>query len=320
MATPSAATLFQNLTNSRLDWRLNYARATRDEPDLRETLYERPINSAANVTYTYADESQSGFRMFNELNDDTLDASGNWSGTSAVGGRPASKFGVSYVVPARLPVAPFHFIPITTQKADTGNLLFDNLLPPEEIFTPTNIGTAFRLNEASRPCMRGRSDDGRRATGWWIFRSATARGSSPRPRRTLRSDRHHPGSVRMCTRGAGVEQKHRFLPGRQLRAGGGGQLERPSELQHDGEPAEFRELAEFEFTDVVGNRAVKVWACGGPHPERGRPVGRFTGGRGIVAASVFFEMLRQADRAGRHCVCEPDCHVPELGPCQELRH
>ena len=32
---------FQNLSNSRLDWRANYARATRDEPDLRETLYER---------------------------------------------------------------------------------------------------------------------------------------------------------------------------------------------------------------------------------------------------------------------------------------
>ena len=57
---------FQNLSNSRFDWRANFARATRDEPDLRETLYERPLNSAANVVYTYADESQSGFRMFND--------------------------------------------------------------------------------------------------------------------------------------------------------------------------------------------------------------------------------------------------------------
>ena len=33
---------FQGLANSRLDWRVNLARANRDEPDLRETLYERP--------------------------------------------------------------------------------------------------------------------------------------------------------------------------------------------------------------------------------------------------------------------------------------
>ena len=38
---------------------------------------------------------------------------------------------------------------------------------------------------------------------------------------------------------------------------GAAQLEHPPELQHDGQPAEFRELAEFEFTDVIGNRAVE---------------------------------------------------------------
>jgi outer membrane receptor protein involved in Fe transport len=54
---------------------------------------------------------------------------------------------------------------------------------------------------------------------------------------------------------------------------------------------EFRELAEFEFTDVVGNRAVK----GNSNLRRaliqnvdGRWE-RFTGGRGVVAASVFFK-------------------------------
>ena len=59
---------FQNLVNSRLDWRVNFARATRDEPDLRETLYERlplPARAADRRRSRYADESQSGFRMFN---------------------------------------------------------------------------------------------------------------------------------------------------------------------------------------------------------------------------------------------------------------
>jgi outer membrane receptor protein involved in Fe transport len=54
---------------------------------------------------------------------------------------------------------------------------------------------------------------------------------------------------------------------------------------------EFRELAEFEFTDVVGNRAVK----GNSDLQRAliqNVDGRwemFGGGRGVVAASVFYK-------------------------------
>jgi outer membrane receptor protein involved in Fe transport len=54
---------------------------------------------------------------------------------------------------------------------------------------------------------------------------------------------------------------------------------------------EFRELAEFEFTDVVGNRAVK----GNADLQRAliqNVDGRwemFTGARGVVAASVFYK-------------------------------
>jgi TonB-dependent receptor len=54
---------------------------------------------------------------------------------------------------------------------------------------------------------------------------------------------------------------------------------------------EFRELAEFEFTDVVGNRAIK----GNPNLTRaliqnvdGRWE-RFSGGRNVIAASVFYK-------------------------------
>ena len=155
--TPSGGEhFFQNLSSSRFDWRANFARATRDEPDLRETLYERPLNSAANVVYTYADESQSGFRMFNELTDDTADLTLNWATLSAAGGRPTQyKFGFAYADRSRDFLSRrFHFIPITTQKADTGNLLFDNTLPPEQIFVESNIGTAFRLSEETRPDRR----------------------------------------------------------------------------------------------------------------------------------------------------------------------
>lgn len=126
----------QNLGNSRFDWRVNYARAKRDEPDLRETLYERLPNAAATVPFTYADESQSGFRMFNNLEDDTADVAASWSVFNTSGGRPTQfKFGVNYVERTRdFRSRRFHYIPITTHKADSGNLLFDNRLMPEQIF------------------------------------------------------------------------------------------------------------------------------------------------------------------------------------------
>jgi outer membrane receptor protein involved in Fe transport len=58
---------------------------------------------------------------------------------------------------------------------------------------------------------------------------------------------------------------------------------------------EFRELAEFEFTDVVGNRAVK----GNPDLERALIHNvdarweTFQGARGVLAASAFFKSFDQ---------------------------
>ena len=93
---------FQNIANSRIDWRINVARATRDEPDLKESLYEVPLDlntlQPTTTTFTLADESQSGFRMFSELDDDTVDVAANWSLFSIAGGRPTQfKFGAAYV-------------------------------------------------------------------------------------------------------------------------------------------------------------------------------------------------------------------------------
>jgi hypothetical protein len=287
---------FQNLTNSRLDWRVNYARATRDEPDLRETLYERALNSAANVPYTYADESQSGFRMFNELNDDTVDASGNWSITSAAGGRPTQyKFGVSYVERTRdFQSRRFHFIPITTQKADAGNLLFDNLLLPEEIFTPANIGTAFRLNEETRPTDAYNGDQTTTAGYGMVDLSISNRSRLVAGARVERFDQtvttQDPFGLFAREVQATNENTDFFPAVNFVQAVADNSNIRLSYSTTVNRP-EFRELAEFEFTDVVGNRAVK----GNANLQRaliqnvdGRWE-RFTGGRGVVAASVFFK-------------------------------
>ena len=287
---------FQQLSNSRLDWRVNYARATRDEPDLRETLYERALNAAPTVPYTYADESQSGFRMFNELNDDTVDGSANWSIASAAGGRPTQyKFGVSYVERTRdFQSRRFHYIPITSQKADSGNLLFDNRLLPEEIFVPANIGTAFRLNEETRPTDAYNGEQ-KTSSGYGMLDiSISNRSRLIGGARVERFDQTvttqdpfglFARQVQAMNENTDVFPSINFVqavtPGSNVRLSYSTTVNRP----------EFRELAEFEFTDVVGNRAVK----GNANLQRaliqnvdGRWE-RFTGGRGVVAASVFFK-------------------------------
>ena len=49
--------LFPTLSNSRFDWKLAFSRADREEPDLREVLYE---SDPARQAFVLADESQSG--------------------------------------------------------------------------------------------------------------------------------------------------------------------------------------------------------------------------------------------------------------------
>jgi hypothetical protein len=290
----------QNLGNSRIDWRVNYARATRDEPDLRETLYERLSNLAGTSEsvnpFLYADESQSGFRMFNELNDDTTDASVNWSTFSTAGGRPTQlKFGVNYVNRERdFGSRRFHFIPITTQKADTGNLLFDQRLPPEQIFVSSNIGTAVRFNEETRPTDAYRGDQTTAAGYGMVDIAMTARTRLVAGARVERFDQTvvTQDPFGLFAREVQAENKNTDLfpavnfvlgagPNSNLRLSYSTTVNRP----------EFRELAEFEFTDVIGNRAVK----GNADLKRAliqNVDGRWemlTRGRNVIAASVFYK-------------------------------
>jgi hypothetical protein len=287
---------FQGLANSRLDWRVNFARATRDEPDLREALYERALGASATTPFTYADESQSGFRMFNELNDDTTDAAVNWSVTSAAGGRPTQyKFGFNYVDRSRdFTSRRFHFIPITTQKADAGNLLYDPLLAPEQLFVPQNIGVAFRFNEETRP-VDAYAGDQQNAAGYGMVDLSLS--NRTRVVGGVRVENFDQTVITQDPFGLFTRQviatntNTDVFPGINLvQALNNSSNVRVSYSTTVNRP-EFRELAEFEFTDVVGNRAVK----GNPELQRAliqNVDGRwewFSGGRNVLAASVFYK-------------------------------
>jgi outer membrane receptor protein involved in Fe transport len=277
----------QGLSNSRVDWRVTVGAATRDEPDLRETLYQGPLSGAG--PYVLADESQSGFRMFNEQTDDTLDVQANWSVLSNIGGRPVQwKFGPSYTRRTRdFSSRRFRYIPVSPSST----LLRQ---APETIFATQNIGTAFRFNEETRPvdaydaelenlAMYGQAD--------------AALGTRARLVAGLRVENFKelvntfdPFGLFVQRQTAELEDTDIFpalnfvysLRGNQnLRVGFSQTANRP----------EFRELAAFEFTDVVGNRAIR----GNPSLTRALIQNYdarwelYSGSRGILAASAFYK-------------------------------
>jgi len=243
-----------------------------------------------------ADESQSGFRMFNTLDDDTKDLAVNWATSNATGGRPTQyKFGLNYVERARdFGSRRFHFIPITTQKADTGNLLFDNRLGPEELFTPANIGTAFRFNEETRPTDAYAGDQTTTAGYGMVDITLAGRTRLVAGARVERFDQTvtTQDPFGLFAREVQATNKNTdFFPAVNFVQGVGANSNIRLSYSTTVNRPEFRELAEFEFTDVVGNRAVK----GNAALKRALIQNidarweTFTGGRGVLAASLFYK-------------------------------
>ena len=292
---------FQGLSNSRIDWRVNYAQATRNEPDLREVLYQatmaRDVSSgvfARTGSFVLADESQSGFRLFNDLHDDTVDVAANWAISSAARGRPTQyKFGVSYVERSRdFQSRRFRFIPNVLNK-DTA-VPVNLQLTPEELFDAANIGSAFRFAEETRPVD---AYDGEQTTAAGYGMVDIAISTCSRLVAGARVEQFDqqvntfdPFGLFITRISAenkntdvfpGINFVQALTPNSNLRFGYSTTVNRP----------EFRELAEFEFTDVVGNRAVR----GNPNLDRALIQNvdarweRFAGGRGVVAASVFYK-------------------------------
>lgn len=135
--------LFTGLKNSILSWQYSYSRATRDEPDLRENLY---IFEDAVGDFEFRDDSQSAFRMFNNLQENihnprvdfmTPFYSGKFSGSV--------KFGASSTFRDR------DFRSRRLRLALRGRTNIDDDLPPNELFDPENIRPdGFELTETTR--------------------------------------------------------------------------------------------------------------------------------------------------------------------------
>ena len=244
---------FSSLGNSRIDWRVGYGRGDRDEPDLRETIYQA-INPAN--AFEFADLSQSGFRMFNTLDDETIDGQVNWSTLRSIGGRALQvKVGAAFVDRQRdFQSRRFRLVPLRL----TG---LDLTAAPEALFTPQNISPSrFELKEETR------------TTDFYDARQQIAAGygmadvALTTRARLIAGLRVEDFQQEVNTRDlfslsfdpeviqARLDETNLFpsvnlvyavTPSANFRVGFSQTANRP----------EFRELAPFEFTDVVGGRA-----------------------------------------------------------------
>jgi TonB-dependent receptor len=242
---------FPGLYRSRLDWQASYSRAKRDEPDIRENLYE--LNRAIDK-FEWSNESQSGFRMFNDLTDEIYQGGADWSVSfNSFGGRLTQvKVGGSYQRRERgFQSRRMRFKPIAVSG-------FDLTQSPETLFQAPNIGSVFQLEEDTRRTDRYDASldipagyamvdlpitSGLRFVGGARLEYANQKVVT----RDLFDPNLPPITSQLENTDVlpGMNLVYQLTPDMNLRAAYSRTVNRP----------EFRELAPFEFTDIVGGRA-----------------------------------------------------------------
>ena len=242
---------FSSLSNSRFDWRGSFSTAVRDEPDMRETLYE--YNPAIDE-FVLADESQSGFRMFNDLNDHVYELGADWSFYATQwSGLPAMIKGGPYVQfrDRDFSSRRFRFVNIAPGR-------FDISQPPEVLFSEENIGPNFELREETRATDTYTADQTITAGYGMIDLPFSERWRFVGGVRVERSEQNVSTFDLFAADPTplvsnlddtdvlpGLNVVYALNNSQNLRFGYSRTVNRP----------EFRELAPFEFTDVVGGRA-----------------------------------------------------------------
>ena len=286
--------LFRSLSHGRLDWRLTLSTARRHEPDLRETLYEY---SPPFDTYFLADESQSGLRMFSDLDERALQAEADWNMFfTSFGGRMAAvKVGGSWMFRDRdFSSRRLRMKPVDVRGVDLSE-------SPEALFAPANVGGVFELSEDTR--RTDRYDAQHALAGGFLMADMSL---TPRLRlvggarvehsdqTVITRDLFDPNLPRIRS---GLQNLD-VLPGVNLVYEIGTDTNLRLALSQTVNRPEFRELAPYEFTDVVGGRAV----VGNPDLKRALirnadvrwewfPSGSAADGE-VMAVSVFYKQFQ----------------------------
>lgn len=272
-----------------MEWRLTYSRASRDEPDTRENIYE----DRGDGTYTFRDVTHSGSRFFFDLEDDEYNARLDWK--VPLGAEGLFKFGGLLRDRARtFDVRRFRFLP--SDQVDATVNLSD---PPEILFQTQNIAPrVFELRESTRSTDNYLADHNIYSSYLMLDLPITTKWQVMTGVRLESSDQtvttYDPFSASRKAIGANLETLD-WLPGMNvtyrltermnLRLAASRTITRP----------DFRELAPFEFTDFVGGRTV----LGNPDLERTQIDNfdfrweTFPQIGGILAVSAFYKRFQK---------------------------
>ena len=241
-----------------MDWRLTYSRASRDEPDTRENIYE----DRGDGTYTFRDVTHSGSRFFFDLEDDEYNARADWKVRVRTEG--FFKFGGLLRDRARtFDVRRFRFLP--SDQVDTTVNLSD---PPEVLFQSQNIAPrVFELRESTRSTDNYLADHNIYSgylmldlpiSAKWQVMSGVRLESSDQTVTTYdpfaATRKAIEANLQTLDWLPGLNVTYRLTERMNLRLAASRTITRP----------DFRELAPFEFTDFVGGRTI----LGNPELER----------------------------------------------------
>ncbi len=247
----SGRTVFPSVRQSILDWQVTFSRGTRYEPDTREVQYgsERGADE-----FIWVDATQSGSRTFSTLYDNMANAGADWTTPLLPDNALQLKTGTPFLLRHRDAETRFF------QFEPGPNASLDLSLDPESLFSSENIRPdGFVIREATRPTDSYKANQHLEAA--YVMLDA-----NPLPRvRTI-------GGLRVENSMQEVSSYELFsasqtpvvgristldvLPALQVvyRATDRSNL-RFAVSQTVSRP-DFRELSEFEYTDIVGGHAV----------------------------------------------------------------
>lgn len=274
--------------NVSMDWRLTYSRASRDEPDTRENIYEERDNG-----FVFRDVTHSGSRFFFDLEDNEYNARVDWK--VRVGTDGLFKFGGLLRDRARtFDVRRFRFLP--SDQVDAIVRLSD---PPEILFQPANIAPrVFELRESTRSTDNYLADhniysgylmlDLPLSPKWQVMSGVRLESSDQEvttfdPFAATRTEIK--ANLETLDWLPGLNVTYRIAERMNLRFAASRTITRP----------DFRELAPFEFTDFVGGRTI----LGNPDLERTQIDNFdfrwevFPQIGGVVAISAFYKRFQK---------------------------
>jgi hypothetical protein len=141
---------FPDLDGAHLDWNAYLARADRDEPDTRATVYRFDSNFDS---YTLVDDSQSGYHFFSGMGETTVGGGLDWTQPLEKGNAPTKvKLGTSMSSRSRsFSSRRFRFVPDGDAAAYSCPIQEWDPACSDQIFVPDKIGSSLILEEATRP-------------------------------------------------------------------------------------------------------------------------------------------------------------------------